>query len=185
MTVWGAAQERVRGWEASGQVGVIRNEIPAIKEAVQKHIADAGARNLKPESLKKIRDVIERRFLKYAPPKVSGASASSTLTSSASSGIAWQGLLGQLRAQEAGVRALVLSVLASIRLDDRESRGGDQATEAGHSPTLPFEQKQIDAILAVADTFNTRGSSALRALGRRDGKQLHAGRLTYRGSVAY
>jgi len=27
----GAAQKRVRGWEASGQVGVIRNEIPTIQ----------------------------------------------------------------------------------------------------------------------------------------------------------
>jgi hypothetical protein len=65
VTVWGAAQERVRGWEASGQVGVIRYEIPTIEEAVQKHIADAEARNLKPESVKKIKDVIERRLLNY------------------------------------------------------------------------------------------------------------------------
>jgi len=69
LTVWGAAQEKIRGWEASGQIGVIRNEIPAVKEAVQKHIADAEARNLKAESLKKIRDVIERRFLKYCSAK--------------------------------------------------------------------------------------------------------------------
>ena len=65
LTVWGAAQEKVRGWEASGQIGVIRNEAPTIKEAVEKHLADAEARNLKPESVKKIRDVIERRLLDY------------------------------------------------------------------------------------------------------------------------
>lgn len=65
LAVWGAAQERVRGWEASGQVRVIRNEIPPVKEAVEKHIADAEARNLKPESVKKIKDVIERRLLAY------------------------------------------------------------------------------------------------------------------------
>jgi hypothetical protein len=45
LTVWGAAQEKVRGWEASGQIGVVRNEAPSIKEAVEKHIADAQARN--------------------------------------------------------------------------------------------------------------------------------------------
>ena len=32
LTVWGAAQERVRGWEASGQIGVVKNEIPTIRE---------------------------------------------------------------------------------------------------------------------------------------------------------
>jgi hypothetical protein len=47
LTVWGAAQERVRGWEASGQIGVVKNETPDIAEAVQKHVADAEARNLK------------------------------------------------------------------------------------------------------------------------------------------
>jgi len=65
LTVWGAAQERVRGWEASGQVGVIRNEIPTIKEAIEKHVEDAKARNLKPQSLKRIKDVLQRRFLEY------------------------------------------------------------------------------------------------------------------------
>jgi Phage integrase, N-terminal SAM-like domain len=65
MTVWGAAQERVRGWKASGQIGVIRNEIPTIKEAVEKHVADAEARNLRPESLRKVKAVVERRFLEY------------------------------------------------------------------------------------------------------------------------
>src|SRR6266852_27831 len=65
LTVWGAAQERVRGWEASGQVGVVRNEIPTVREAVEKYIADAEARNLKAESVKKIKDVIERRLQDY------------------------------------------------------------------------------------------------------------------------
>ena len=58
-------RERVRGWEASGQVGVIRNEIPTIKEAIEKHVEDAKARNLKPQSLKRIKDVLQRRFLEY------------------------------------------------------------------------------------------------------------------------
>src|SRR5262245_55581273 len=65
LTVWGAAQNRVRGWEASGQVGVIRQEVPTIREAVKKHVEDAEGRILKAESIKKIRDVIERRLLDY------------------------------------------------------------------------------------------------------------------------
>ena len=65
LTVWGAAQERIRGWEASGQIGVVRSEVPTIKEAVAKHIADAEGWNLQAESVKKIKDVIERKFLDY------------------------------------------------------------------------------------------------------------------------
>src|SRR5690606_18097230 len=48
LTTWGAAQERVRSWEASGQVDVVRQVVPTVREAVEKHIADAQARNLKP-----------------------------------------------------------------------------------------------------------------------------------------
>lgn len=65
LTVWGAAQEKVRGWEASGQIGVVHQNAPSIREAVEKHIADADARNLKPESIKKIRDIVERRLLDF------------------------------------------------------------------------------------------------------------------------
>jgi len=46
LTVWGAAQEKVRGREASGQLGVIMSEIPTATEAIAKHVADAVARNL-------------------------------------------------------------------------------------------------------------------------------------------
>ena len=48
LTVWGAAQERIRGWEASGQVGVVRQDVATIREAVEKHLEDAEGRNLKP-----------------------------------------------------------------------------------------------------------------------------------------
>ncbi|HKC55276.1 MAG TPA: hypothetical protein VKC35_04105, partial [Vicinamibacterales bacterium] len=41
LTVWGAAQERIRGWEASGQVGVVRQEVATVREAVEKHLEDA------------------------------------------------------------------------------------------------------------------------------------------------
>jgi hypothetical protein len=40
LTSWEAAADLVRGWESSGQIGVVRAEIPTIKEAVEKYIAD-------------------------------------------------------------------------------------------------------------------------------------------------
>lgn len=69
LTSWEAASDLVAGWNASGQIGVMRRETPTIQEAVQKHLTDAEARNLKPESVKKIRDMVERRFLGYCSCK--------------------------------------------------------------------------------------------------------------------
>ena len=45
----------MRSWESSGQIGVVRAEIPTIKEAVEKFVADGEARNLNAESNKKMR----------------------------------------------------------------------------------------------------------------------------------
>lgn len=65
LTSWEAASERVRSWEASGEIGVTKSQAPNVSEAIAKFIADAQARNLKPESIKKIRDVTERRLQRY------------------------------------------------------------------------------------------------------------------------
>jgi hypothetical protein len=36
----------VRGWDASGAIGVVKPDMPTVKEAVQKFFADATARSL-------------------------------------------------------------------------------------------------------------------------------------------
>lgn len=43
---WQAAQDRVRGWEASGEVGLVRADIPSVTEAVKRFFEDAKARGL-------------------------------------------------------------------------------------------------------------------------------------------
>jgi integrase/recombinase XerD len=158
LTAWGAAQERVRGWEASGQVGVIRNEIPTIKEAIQKHIADAEARNLKAESVKKIKDVIERRFLKYCSDE--GFRSLRQLDVDAVREFRNR-LVKDYSANSARKR------LEYIRAFFRFCHQSGWMTtnpaalikppKPDHSPTMPFDQQQIDAMLAVADAFNTKG----------------------------
>ncbi len=36
---WEAATDLVRAWEASGEIGVVKPEVPTIKEAVKKFLA--------------------------------------------------------------------------------------------------------------------------------------------------
>jgi site-specific recombinase XerD len=62
---WQAAADLVRGWEAAGRVGGQRVQVPTIAEAVEKFLADAEARNLRPASLKKYRRLLEGQFLAY------------------------------------------------------------------------------------------------------------------------
>jgi hypothetical protein len=46
LTSWQAAQDLVRGWEASGEVGVTQAEIPEIPDAVERFFDDMKARGL-------------------------------------------------------------------------------------------------------------------------------------------
>jgi len=62
---WEAAADMVRGWEASGEIGVVKAEIPAIREAVEKFLADGKARHLGNETLRKYENLLQRRFLDW------------------------------------------------------------------------------------------------------------------------
>jgi integrase len=62
---WEAASDLVRGWEASGEIGVVKPEVPTVKEAVAKFIEDAKARKLTAETLRKFENLLQRRFLDW------------------------------------------------------------------------------------------------------------------------
>jgi hypothetical protein len=52
---WQAASDLMRGWEASGEIGVVRREVPAVKEAVEKFITYQRSRHLSDERSASIR----------------------------------------------------------------------------------------------------------------------------------
>jgi integrase/recombinase XerD len=158
LTVWGAAQERVRGWEASGQVGVIKNDVPGVREAIEKHIADAEARNLKPESLKKIKDVIERRLGNYCTQQ--GYRSLRQLDVDAVREFRNE-LVKDYSANSARKRLEYVRSFFNFCHQSGWITANPAAVikppKADYSPTMPFEQKHIDAVLKAADEFNASG----------------------------
>lgn len=158
LTVWGAAQERVRGWEASGQVGVIKNEIPTVREAVEKYIADAEARNLKAESVKKIKDVIERRLRDYCTAQ--GYRSLRQLDVDAVREFRNE-LVKEYSANSARKRLEYVRAFFRFCHQSGWITANPAAViklpKADESPTMPLEKAQVDAMLKVADAFNTNG----------------------------
>jgi hypothetical protein len=69
LTSWQAAQDFVRGWEASGEVGVVNAEIPSLAEAARKFFEDAAARQLKPATLGTHKLLLEQRLLPWCNHK--------------------------------------------------------------------------------------------------------------------
>jgi site-specific recombinase XerD len=55
----------VRGWEASGTIGVVKVDVPTIKDAVQRFFADAEARKLSASTISKQKNVLEKRLLPW------------------------------------------------------------------------------------------------------------------------
>jgi hypothetical protein len=65
LTSWEAASDLVTQWNASGQIGVVRVEIPPITEAIAKFFEDANARGLKPPTIQKLRYLLEKRLIPW------------------------------------------------------------------------------------------------------------------------
>ena len=69
VTSWEAASTLVTAWTASGQIGVVRPDVPPLKEAVEKFLADAAAQQLNWETLRKYQTFLERRLLPWCESK--------------------------------------------------------------------------------------------------------------------
>ncbi len=65
LTSWEAASDLITGWNASGVIGVIKPEVPTVVEAVAKFFDDAKARRLQPDTIKKLKNLLEKRLLAW------------------------------------------------------------------------------------------------------------------------
>src|SRR5262245_49095214 len=62
---WEAAQDRVRGWETSGEIGVMKAEIPEVPDTVDRFFEDAQSRGLAEATLGKQRVLLRKQFLPW------------------------------------------------------------------------------------------------------------------------
>jgi hypothetical protein len=64
-----AAAKAIHNWEATGKIGEEPPDIPTIKRAVEKYLADAEARHLAPETVRKRRELLEGKLLPFCEMK--------------------------------------------------------------------------------------------------------------------
>ena len=65
LTSWEAASDLVRQWEASGTIGVVKPDVPTVRQAVEKFFADAEARRLSSSTISKQKNVLEKRLVPW------------------------------------------------------------------------------------------------------------------------
>jgi site-specific recombinase XerD len=59
----------IASWTASGRIGVVRADLPSITDAVTRFFADAGAHQLQPATIRKQKQLLEKRLLPWCAHK--------------------------------------------------------------------------------------------------------------------
>jgi hypothetical protein len=122
---WPAAAATIHGWEASGEIGVIKVVAPTIEDAVGLYFQDAEARHLAKTTLQKRRELLEGKLLSFCKDQgLSHLAARRRDVADVSQRLA---LLRPVRGQATGVLAVVPALLSGLRLDRAQRRASPEA----------------------------------------------------------
>jgi site-specific recombinase XerD len=149
---WEAASDLVRGWEASGEIGVVKVEIPTVSEAVQKFITYQKSRNLSAETIRKYEHLLDRRFLSWCAHKGFQRFKQLTVDALREFQTTWDD--GPLYATKNLER---LRAFFEFALDaqwvTRNPVKRLKRPKANEAPTLPFSNDEMARILDACDRY--------------------------------
>jgi integrase/recombinase XerD len=153
---WQAAQDRVRGWEASGEVGIIRADIPSISEAVERFFDDAKARGLAESTIGKLGVLLRSQLLPWCREKGYLSLKQLTVDELTRFRATWaDSQISKYKKQE---RLKSFFHFCGAREWIRTNPVmGIKPVKVPPSPTLPFEDHQITAILDACDRYPIKG----------------------------
>ncbi len=151
-TSWEAATDLINAWTASGQIGVVRPDLPTIATAVDKFISDANAQHLSPETIRKYDNLFRRRFLPWCEAR--GYRELKQLTVEA---------LREFRRTWTDSPLYATKNLERLRAFFRYCQKDDwvkknpavevKAPRLEDQPTLPFSDEEIQRILEACDRY--------------------------------
>ena len=149
---WEAASELVHGWEASGEIGVVRPAIPTVLEAVAKFIIYQQSRDLSGETMRKYETLLNGRFLPWCESKGYRLFRQLTVDALREFQTTWTD--GPLYATKNLER---LRAFFAFALDaqwiQRNSVASLKQPKAVDKPTMPFTLDEMERILAACDEY--------------------------------
>jgi site-specific recombinase XerD len=156
LTSWEAASDLVRGWEASGKIGIQLVEVPTIAEAVDRFLKDAESRGVRPPTVKKYRHVLERELLPYCVSKKIAKVDRLTVDCLRQFR---ESLPHALSTQQKKVEALRTFMAFCVDSDwiAQNPAKKVKVKNVGLSPTMPFTRDEIDRLLKACATFKGKG----------------------------
>lgn len=153
---WQAAQDRVRGWEASGEVGIIRADIPRISEAVDRFFDDAKARGLAESTIGKLGVLLRKQLLPWCRSKGYLSLKQLTVDELTQFRTTWaDSPISKYKKQERLKSFFHFCVAREwVRTNPVI---GIKPVKVPPSPTLPFNEDQIAAVLDACDRYAIKG----------------------------
>lgn len=159
---WAAAAATIHGWEASGEIGVIKVVAPTIEEAIGLYFQDAEARHLAKTTLQKRRELLEGKLLTFC--KDQGLSHLKQLDVATlrtfRNGWSYSALSAVKRLEY--LRSFLRFCLDSGWTEHNAAQVL-KPPKVSQRPTLPFDEGEMKRILAAADRLATWGSFGPKA----------------------
>ncbi len=149
---WEAASALVRGWEASGQVGVIKPDVPTVAEAVTKFIDDAKARQLSGETVRKYQNLLERRVIAWCESKGYRLLKQIDVGAVREFRTTWDDGPNYATKNLERMRAF-FRFCEQARWVDRNPAVSVKAPKVKHAATLPFSAEEMKRILDACERY--------------------------------
>jgi integrase/recombinase XerD len=154
---WSVAAATIHEWEAAREIGGKKQEVPTIREALQKYFDDVEARHLAPSTVRKRRELLEGKLLPYCDAK--GFTRLKDLNVDALRGFrkTWKfSAISAVKRLEY-LRGFMRFCEESEWIE-RNPAKAIKPPKVTHSPTLPFEDQDIRAVIEAADKLAAWGS---------------------------
>lgn len=153
---WATAAKIIHSWEASGKIGEEPPDIPTVRQAVAKYLADAASRHLTPETVRKRRELLEGKLVPFCDrhgyEKLTHLDVDVLRTFRAS----WPYSPLSARKRLEYLRSF-FRFCHDAGWIDRNPAMAVKASKAEPNPTLPFNEEEIERILDAARKLRTFG----------------------------
>ncbi|HKW02308.1 MAG TPA: tyrosine-type recombinase/integrase [Vicinamibacterales bacterium] len=159
---WSAAAAIVHGWEAAGQVGIVKPDIPRVEDAVAGYFEDAIARHLAETTIRKRRELLEGKLLPFCKAKGFHLLKQLDVNALRTFRNSWPySPLSAVKRLEY-LRGFLRFCLESGWIDSNPATAL-KAPKVTQRPTLPFEDADVERILTAADQISDWGTFGPKA----------------------
>jgi integrase/recombinase XerD len=154
---WSVAAGTIHEWEAAREIGGKPFVVPTISEALQKYFDDAEARHLAPSTIRKRRELLNGKLLPFCKSKGHEQLKDLNVDTLRNFRKTWKFAATSAVKRLEYLRGF-LRFCEESEWIERNPAKAIKPPRVTQSPTLPFEDKEVERILVAADELADWGT---------------------------